>query len=90
MTKEQAKELLPIIQAWIDGKTIQYDEWNTNKWEDLIGEPNFHLCKWRIKPEPREFWVKEYPNSGFSFFTCKLTSQPSDDYKIIHLREVLP
>ena len=24
MTKEQAKELLPIIQAFVDGKTIQY------------------------------------------------------------------
>lgn len=61
MTREEAKELLPIIQAFADGKTIEiYDgEWNTIPFED----PHFD-CKpscYRIKPEPkyRPFKTKE-------------------------------
>ena len=61
MTREEAKELLPIIQAFADGKTIEiYDgEWNTIPFKD----PHFN-CKpscYRIKPEPkyRPFKTKE-------------------------------
>lgn len=54
MTREEAKELLPIIQAWAEGKPIEIGD--TLGWKDLIVEsPNFN-CKpscYRIKPEPR-------------------------------------
>ena len=32
MTREQAKELLPIIQAFAEGKTIQV--WANDTWQD--------------------------------------------------------
>ena len=44
MTREEAKELLPIIQAFAEGKTIQYEA--SDGWIDLDGlyphneEPN--------------------------------------------------
>lgn len=54
MTREEAKELLPIIQAWAEGKPIEIGD--TLGWKDLIVEsPNFD-CKpscYRIKPEPK-------------------------------------
>ena len=60
MTREQAKELLPIIQAYVEGKTVQY-EFYTDIWKD-IKEPSFRSdVKYRIKPEQkyRPFKTKE-------------------------------
>ena len=62
MTREQAKELLPIIQAFAEGKTIEI--YDNGEWQDLIiGNIKFD-CKpscYRIKPEPkyRPFKTKE-------------------------------
>ena len=55
MTREQAKEMLPIIQAFADGKTIQYRLYEEdNGWKD-IGNPAFNdfPSEYRIKPEPK-------------------------------------
>ena len=54
MTREEAKQLLPIIQAYIEGKQIQQ---LSNKWKDvnelsincLLNNPELY----RIKPEPK-------------------------------------
>ena len=52
MTREQAKKLLPIIQAWAEGKNIQFlsdDEWHDINQADFTCYPD----KYRIKPEPK-------------------------------------
>lgn len=59
MNRQQAKELLPIIQAFAEGKTIQFlgltetEEW----WKDLQCDKdiqfNYHFSRYRIKPEPK-------------------------------------
>ena len=51
MTREEAKELLPIMQAYAEGKTIQF--LNGGKWYDVY-ETDFHQSPdiYRIKPEP--------------------------------------
>lgn len=58
MTREEAKKLLPILQAFAEGKTIQYQDWkmdDTFEWKDLNKESD----KWdwhgeyRLKPEPK-------------------------------------
>ena len=53
MNRNQAKEILPIIQAFIDGKQIQhlYNKWEDieNLTSDLIINPELY----RIKPEPK-------------------------------------
>ena len=51
MTREQAKELLPIIQAFVDGKTIQL--WYNDTWQDEEYPSFFELSLFRIKPEPK-------------------------------------
>lgn len=56
MTREEAKELLPIIKAYIEGKQIQQ---LSNKWKDvnelsincLLNNPELY----RIKPEPKYY-----------------------------------
>ena len=60
MTREEAKELLPIIQAWAEGKNIQFlsdGEWHDINQTDFTCYPD----KYRIKPEPkyRPFKSKE-------------------------------
>ena len=62
MTRKEAKELLPIIQAFAEGKTIEI--YNNTEWQDLIIESIKFDCKpscYRIKPEPkyRPFKTKE-------------------------------
>ena len=53
MNRNQAKEILPIIQAFIDGKQIQhlYNKWEDieNLTSDLIINPELY----RIKPESK-------------------------------------
>ena len=53
MTREEAKELLPIMQAYAEGKTIQFRENINNMWETII-RPSFNKSPsaYRIKPEP--------------------------------------
>lgn len=52
MNREQAKELLPIIQAFTEGKTVQY---KTEKEWIQTNVPTFnpYLWEYRIKPEPK-------------------------------------
>ena len=67
MTREEAKEFLPLIQAYAEGKTIQVFDDIDSKWYDTINGKvlncNFMLpvSKYRIKPEPkyRSFKNKE-------------------------------
>lgn len=60
MTREEAKELLPIMQAYAEGRTIQFLD--GGKWLDLC-ESDFYESpeRYRIKPEPkyRPFKTKE-------------------------------
>ena len=62
MTREEAKELLPIIQAWAEGKSIQYQT-DSKSWSDITKDlyPCNHPSLYRIKPEPkyRPFKTKE-------------------------------
>ena len=60
MTREEAKDLLPIIQAWAEGKNIQFlsvGEWHDINQADFTCYPD----KYRIKPEPnyRPFKTQE-------------------------------
>lgn len=53
MNREQAKELLPIIQAFAEGKTIQVQE--DINWCYLGNNADFNLSpqRYRIKREPK-------------------------------------
>ena len=63
MTREEAKELLPIIQAFVAGKQIQ-DSIDCVRWfdtDEINLEYEGQKIKHRIKPEPkyRPFKTKE-------------------------------
>ena len=72
MKREEAKELLPIIQAFADGKMIQYKIEELKDWfdtDEINLEYNGININYRIKPEPfyrpfssQEECVKEMMN----------------------------
>lgn len=56
MTREKAKELLPIIQAWTEGKKIQFKS-RSGRWVDLEENEGLSFVyspsDYRIKSEPK-------------------------------------
>lgn len=66
MTRETAKLIIanePFIRAHAEGKTIQVFNTNNGSWYDN-DSPSFNAQPehYRIKAEPREFFVNIYPS----------------------------
>ena len=82
MTREETKEMLPIIQAWAEGKTIQVKE--HGRWVELCID-DFNLCPdmYRIKPEPKyrpfktqeECWNEMHKHSDFGWIKGNVTGE---------------
>ena len=56
MTREEAKKLLPIIQAFAEGKDIQIRNITDDGWDDINNDRMSFCAKaeaYRIKPEPK-------------------------------------
>ena len=84
MTREEAKELLPIIKAFAEGKVIQCKNCITNEWRDF-DEPAFNGLpdNYRIKPEPQyrpfksqeECWNEMHKHPDFGWIKGKVTGE---------------
>lgn len=64
MTPQQAKDLLPIITAFAEGKTIQFKGAGITKWKDKADLGfSYPACHYRIKPSPtfRPWTADEVP-----------------------------
>lgn len=96
MTREEAKELLPIIQAWTEGKEIQFKS-RSNKWTDIEENEGLSFVyspsDYRIKPEPKyrpfknqeECWQEMHKHPDFGWIKNKSTKaycNMTDIYKI--------
>lgn len=76
MTREEAKELLPIIQAYSEGKTIEY--LIDGKWVKLKDPAfNYNASVYRVKPEQmyrpfqnvEECWEEMKKHEPFGWLT---------------------
>lgn len=98
MTRERAKELLPVIQAYAEGKNVQVSV-DGHTWNDVSSaDARFELnvpSQYRIKPEPRVFLAALYDQTGLScvggLFDTKEAAKRSGNNpdKLIKVREVL-
>lgn len=94
MNRKQAKELLPILQAFAEGKTIQYSYRGTD-WIDISpdGAADFsdNPSKYRIKPESKyrpfankeECWKEMQKHQPFGW--VKHTSSNEYFYSILEV-----
>ena len=81
MTREEAKELLPVIKAFAEGKSVQFnDDGNWYKTEN----PAFASgTMYRIKPESKyrpfesqeECWLEMLKHHPFGWIKSKITKQ---------------
>ena len=71
MTREHAKELLPIITAFANGEDVQIHT-TSEQWLSME-KLNFEkpLSQYRIKPKPRKVWVIEYDDGELHMATNK-------------------
>ena len=86
MKREEAKELLPIIQAFADGKHIQWRN-HCKNWIDIDERDGlnteFPLSVYRIKPEPKyrhfknqeECWNEMMKHQPFGWVKHKETEE---------------
>ena len=100
MTREEAKELLPILQAYAEGRTIQFLD--GGKWLDLY-ESDFYESpeRYRIKPEPKyrpfktkeECWNEMLKHQPFGWLKSKENGRLrcigevswSDEFETVHI-----
>ena len=55
MTREEAKKMLPFIQAYAKGKTIQFRAHINDEWKDIKELVlNRFTGEYRIKPKPKD------------------------------------
>ena len=98
LTREEAKEMLPIIQAWADGQTVDwYDPaigWRLSGFTmDFDKKPNFY----RITPEPKyrpfktreECWneMHKHPDFGWVKVNVNVTCEYEQIVRIVDYRK---
>ena len=88
MTTEETRKAVKVMEAYANGKKIQYLD-NNNKWIDAHNPVfDWYNCAYRIKPEPKyrpfksqeECWNEMLKHQPFGWI--------KDDYKYIHISSV--
>ena len=92
MTREEIKELLPIMQAFAEGKKIQF-RCKTGEWLNILNKFDFTLSPddYRIKPEPKyrpfksqkECWNEMLKHQPLGWLRSK---RVKDIYQLITIR----
>ena len=98
MTREGAKDLLPIIQAFAEGQTIQRINWLGAR-SDVTGDVLFYCNPedYRIKPEPsyrpfknqEECWNEMHKHSNFGWIKGNTTGEYKQIVRIYNYKSEL-
>ena len=95
MNRERAKKLLPIIQAFAEGKEIEYKSPShinpRDKWDSIEKDHDLDIDQWlyRIKPEPREFTVVIYADDDKRAYNGWAPYVGVGGEELIKVREVI-
>ena len=97
MNKVQTKYAIEVMQAYLDGKPIEYQRVGVlnESWYAVNSNPaifwDWGMFRYRVKPEPRTFkvWVKG--NSIFSYQESHvIKSWQSCGWELVEVVEKLP
>lgn len=86
------QEIINVIAAHQEGKTIQYKDSYSGEWIIATSPSwNFADSDYRIKPKPREWWfVKDVGQTNLYGWSRHDVRQEGVDYlEQVHVREVL-
>ena len=99
MVKENLKKILPVMQAFVEGKTIQRYDLKKDDWYDISPNANIDFCyDYRIKPEPKyrpfksqeECWNEMQKHQPFGWlrniFTQRLFNIDTISYTTYNIR----
>ena len=79
MTREETRKAVKVMEAYANGKKIQYLD-NNNKWIDAHNPVfDWYNCAYRIKPEPKyrpfksqeECWQEMHKHPDFGWVLAK-------------------
>lgn len=80
MTREETKQCIAIMQAYADGKHLEFFDKTNNEWVEIIHPLwNWHENDYRIKPEPsyrpfrnaEECWQEMLKHAPFGIMSSK-------------------
>lgn len=96
MNKAKTKHAVEVMQAYLDGKPIEYQRnaLDHEPWNAVGGKADFfwdwRKFNYRVKPEPRTFrvWIRE--NSIYAYHESHvIKSWQSSGWKLIEVMEKL-
>lgn len=93
MTRDEWKERLPLIQAFVEGAEIEV-HYPNGLWRTTGESVNFlsTLLTYRIKPKPKDIWVNEYKDFSWAYKSTEDAEHNVGHSALrvaVHYREVL-
>ena len=71
MNRQKSHEAIAVMQAFIDGKPIEWKNRNESSWQDLTGNPiwDWYKLEYRVKPQDI-YRVYKSPEECFNDLRC--------------------
>lgn len=93
MKRDEAKKLLPVIQAFAEGKVVQMKD-SKGSWIHNPSPTFSPVYEYRIKPEPLECWVVKSREVGTEVYETLHEAEHRARWSlgpctIHHMREVI-
>jgi len=86
------QEMIEVLQAHIDGKTIEIKAGDIGWLEIKYPDWNFGRSTYRVKPVPREFWINVYDGHPLAMYVHRTKEsadkENSERKECIHVIEV--
>ena len=70
------RDKIEVMQAFVDGKVIEYKLWTTSEdpknWRECLNPLwDWDVHSYRIKPEPKVIWANEYVGGWGYFYSSR-------------------
>jgi hypothetical protein len=90
MDTKQTADAIKVMQAYVDGAEIQERvvSGGPHRWKEAGPYWNWMTSEYRIKPQPREWWINRYPGGGIGIYDSKELAEINKSLECIHVREV--
>src|SRR5689334_9865437 len=96
-TLDRARLAIPLLQAIVEGKDLQFKRdgvWVDDPARDTDAATWFSIMdspqNWRIKPQPREWWICMDKQTGFNPTLNGMPVETDERREVVHVREVIP